>query len=163
MAVGVLWSRRIMDDVSCANADRNWFHTIFSLFNLWFTSRSSKTGISPRQNWYFWGFSRNLKLLEPCFHTVNYWQHSGTFSFCRSNFSSSSKKLCASGLSKLQRPHVCKFTERNHPHPIMMHCGIASSMCPRTQATQLGSIHHVCKFTERNHPPPHHDALWRTI
>ena len=36
-----------MDDVLCANANRDWFHTIFSLLN---------PGISPRQNWYFFGF-----------------------------------------------------------------------------------------------------------
>ena len=38
----------IIEDVLSAPANTNWFHKVFSLFNPWFTSRSWKTGISPR-------------------------------------------------------------------------------------------------------------------
>ena len=125
------------------------------------------------------------------------------FSFCHSNFSSSSKNLCGSGLSKLQRQHHMKtycetdgcivecsrslfnihghkkhscvasaicpcvqfhltlLSPRHPTHPIMMHWRIASSMCPRTQETQLRSIHHLsmCVQVHRSSPSPPHPTV----
>ena len=119
-------------------------------------------------------FSRNLKLLESdMFSYRELVTVQWNIFFLSQQLSSSSKNLCGSGLSKHRAcvhqhkkrscvastmiigvaiHHVCKWTEPPHPtHPII---GVASSMCPRAQETQMRSIHNVCKLTERYHPHP---------
>ena len=54
-----------MDDDLRANANKNWFHTIFSLFNLLIYKQKFENGRFAQAKMLLLEFSRNLKLIEP--------------------------------------------------------------------------------------------------
>ena len=103
----------IMDDVWCAYANRNWFHTIFHCLTLDLQAEVEKRAFRPGQTRPFGVFTKSET--NCIWHVFILWTSNSTverFLFGHTN-------------------HVCKLTERYHHHPAHPIIGVASSMCPR--------------------------------